>query len=72
MASSKTPFSVRATDMIHRGTVLGLVGICVIGLGSISFNLYANSDFAKMNKNKLSFLKEQYEQARSNPEDKKD
>ena len=65
MASSRIPFSVRLTDMIHRGTVLGLVGICVAGLGSVTFNIYANSDFAKMNKNKLAFLKEQYDQTRT-------
>jgi len=65
MASSKVPLAVRITDMVHRGTVLGLVGICVVGIGSITFNIYANSDFAKMNKNKLAFLKEQYDQART-------
>ena len=64
MASSKTPLGVRLTDMVHRGTVLGLVGICVVGIGSITFNIYANSDYARMNKNKLAFLKEQYDQAR--------
>lgn len=64
MASSKAPLGVRITDMVHRGTVLGLVGICVVGIGSIAFNIYANSDYARMNKNKLAFLKEQYDQAR--------
>lgn len=64
MASPKVPLGVRITDMVHRGTVLGLVGICVVGIGSITFNIYANSDYARMNKNKLSFLKEQYDQAR--------
>lgn len=53
--SQKLPLGVRITDIIHRSTVLGLVGICVVGLGSVSFNLYANSDFARMNSQKLKF-----------------
>ncbi|EGV61810.1 hypothetical protein PSN45_000497 [Yamadazyma tenuis] len=57
--SQQLPFRVRATDIIHRSTVLGLVGICVVGLGSISFNIYMNSDYAKMNRNKLKFDPEQ-------------
>lgn len=68
MLASKLPFSVRATDLLHRATVLGLFGICVVGLGSISFNIYANSDFAKMNKNKLTFSKSEYENARQKEE----
>lgn len=62
---SKLPLSVRITDVIHRAAVLGLVGIAVVGTGSIFFNIYANSDFAKMNKNKLKFHREEYEQARA-------
>lgn len=62
---SKLPLSVRVTDVIHRATVLGLVGISVIGTGSIFFNIWANSDYAKMNKNKLKFNKDDYEQARA-------
>ncbi|SGZ47631.1 CIC11C00000000970 [Sungouiella intermedia] len=62
---SKLPLSVRVTDVVHRATVLGLVGIAVVGTGSIFFNIYANSDFAKMNKNKLKFHREEYEQARA-------
>lgn len=68
---AKIPLSVRVTDMVHRTTVLALVGISVVGLGSATFNIYANSDFAKMNKNKLSFLKEQYDQARNAAEEEK-
>lgn len=57
--SQQLPFKVRATDVIHRTTVLGLVGICVVGLGSVGFNLFMNSDFAKMNKEKLKFEPEE-------------
>lgn len=64
MASSKIPLSVRITDAVHRTTVLGLVGICIVGIGSITYNVYRNSDFAKMNENKLTFNKEQYHEAR--------
>lgn len=53
--SSQLPLRVRVTDIIHRTTVLGLVGICVVGTGSMIFNVYMNSDYAKMNKNKLKF-----------------
>ncbi|KAK6198736.1 uncharacterized protein RJT21DRAFT_122355 [Scheffersomyces amazonensis] len=63
--SDKLPFSVRATDVIHRVSVLGLVGICVVGIGSITFNVYANSDFAPWNKDKLKFNKEEYHKART-------
>lgn len=61
---AKLPLSVRITDVVHRATVLGLVGICVVGTGSILFNVWANSDYAKMNKNKLKFHREEYDQAR--------
>lgn len=53
--STQLPLKVRVTDIIHRTTVLGLVGICVVGTGSMLFNVYMNSDFAKMNQNKLKF-----------------
>ena len=36
MANNQLPFHVRATDAVHRLTVLGLVGICVVGGGSIA------------------------------------
>ncbi|ODV81407.1 uncharacterized protein CANTADRAFT_107199 [Suhomyces tanzawaensis NRRL Y-17324] len=61
--ADKLPFSVRATDVVHRVTVLGLVGICVVGIGSITFNIWANSDYG-LNKNKLTFQKADYEEAR--------
>lgn len=66
---AKLPLSVRITDVIHRTTVLSLVGICVVGIGSISFNIYANSDFGKMNKDKLKFDVKQYEDARKENKD---
>lgn len=62
--SSRIPFSVRATDVVHRLSVLGLVGICVGGTGAIFYNVWANSDYAKMNQGKLTFDKSQYEEAR--------
>lgn len=61
---SRLPFYVRATDVVHRATVLTLLGITVAGLGSIGFNVYANSDYAKMNRQKLTFSEEQYDDAR--------
>lgn len=61
---AKTPFSVRATDIVHRATVLGLIGICVVGTGSIAFNVWANSEYSPMNKKKASFLTDQYDEAR--------
>jgi hypothetical protein len=66
--SSKLPFHVRATDVVHRVTVLGLVGICVVGVGSISFNLWANSDYSPFNKKKLTFQKDQYDELRTKDE----
>ena len=51
-------------DMVHRSAVLGLVGISILGLGGIGINLYSNSDYSKMNRNKLTFQREQYEEAR--------
>lgn len=62
---SKLPLSVRITDVIHRAAVLGLVGVSVVGTGSIFFNIWANSDWAKMNKDKLKFHREEYDQARA-------
>ncbi|OBA21095.1 hypothetical protein METBIDRAFT_41658 [Metschnikowia bicuspidata var. bicuspidata NRRL YB-4993] len=67
---AKLPLSVRITDMVHRTAVLSLFGIAVVGTGSIFFNIYANSDFARMNQNKLRFNKEDYEQARASEETK--
>ncbi|CUM67417.1 uncharacterized protein PRCAT00005111001 [Priceomyces carsonii] len=58
--ASKLPWSVRATDAVHRITVLGLVGICAVGIWGIGFNVWANSDFSKMNKKKLTFEEKQY------------
>ncbi|KAG2735731.1 hypothetical protein G9P44_001945 [Scheffersomyces stipitis] len=68
--SDKLPFSVRATDVVHRMTVLGLVGICVVGGGGILFNVWANSDYAPWNKKKLAFHKEQYHDVRPETEEK--
>lgn len=62
---SKLPLGVRITDAVHRAAVLGLVGISVVGTGSIFFNIWANSDFARMNKNKLKFNKADYEETRA-------
>ncbi|RCK60703.1 hypothetical protein Cantr_08218 [Candida viswanathii] len=59
MSKNQLPFHVRATDVVHRLTVLGLVGICVVGTGSIAFNIWANSDYAPWNKKKLKFEQEQ-------------
>lgn len=66
MANQGLPFKVRATDIIHRSTVLGLVGICVAGLGAISYNLYSNSDYAKMNQSKLKFEPESKDSDKQN------
>lgn len=65
---AKLPLSVRLTDLVHRTAVLTLFGISVVGTGSIFFNIWANSDFAKMNKNKLRYNKEEPEQAQSSDE----
>ncbi|RLV96283.1 Chromatin structure-remodeling complex subunit RSC9 [Spathaspora sp. JA1] len=65
---NQLPFHVRATDAIHRVTVLGIVTFCVVGTGSILFNIYANSDYAPWNKNKLKFEKEEYHEARPEAE----
>lgn len=62
--SPKVPLGVRFMDMVHRSAVLGLVGISILGLGGIGINLYSNSDYSKMNRNKLTFQREQYEEAR--------
>ncbi|KAI5960385.1 uncharacterized protein KGF55_004677 [Candida pseudojiufengensis] len=62
---NQLPAHVRATDAIHRLTVLGLVGFCVIGGGSILFNIWANSDYSPFNKNKLKFDQEQYHEVRN-------
>ncbi|CAH2355935.1 cytochrome c oxidase assembly protein Cox14p [[Candida] railenensis] len=56
---SKIPFSVRATDVVHRLTVLGLLGFSLAVSGSVGYNVYMNSDYAQMNKNKLKFDKEE-------------
>lgn len=61
---NKLPFAARATDAVHRVAVLSIVGFCVVGLGSCAFNIWANSDYAPWNKDKLKFDKVQYEEAR--------
>ncbi|KAK8438981.1 hypothetical protein CJI97_004882 [Candidozyma auris] len=63
---SKLPLSVRVTDAVHRVFVLGLFGITAVGTGSILFNIYANSDFGGMNKNKLKFSREEFDEKRAN------
>ncbi|KAI5953418.1 hypothetical protein KGF54_002790 [Candida jiufengensis] len=65
---NQLPVHVRATDAIHRLTVLGLVGFCVIGGGSIIFNVWANSDYSPWNKKKLKFEQEQYYETRADEE----
>jgi hypothetical protein len=67
--SGRLPWSVRATDVVHRLTVYGLVGICFAGLGSIGYNLWSNSDYSKANKQKLTFEKAQYTEQRNNKEE---
>lgn len=62
---SRLPFSVRATDAVHRIFVLGLFGITAVGTGSILFNVYANSDFSGMNKNKLKFDRQEFDEKRA-------
>lgn len=62
--SNRLPASVRATDAIHRLTVLGLVGVCVFGTAGIAFNIYANSEYASWNKNKELFDKQEYLKSR--------
>ncbi|CAK9438478.1 uncharacterized protein LODBEIA_P27020 [Lodderomyces beijingensis] len=64
MAGNQLPRHVRVTDAVHRLAVLGLVGFCVVGTGSIVFNVWANSDYAPWNKEKLKFEQEQYHEAR--------
>lgn len=61
MNTQRLPLRVRVTDIIHRSAVLGLVGLSVVGIGSVAFNVYANSDFAKMNSQKLKFEKPEEE-----------
>lgn len=61
----KLPLSVTIADILHRTTVYGIIGFCLVGTGSIAFNVYMNSDFAKMNREKLKFDKAEYEKARS-------
>ncbi|EMG47855.1 hypothetical protein G210_1687 [Candida maltosa Xu316] len=68
MSKNQLPFHVRATDAVHRLTILGLVGICVVGGGSIIFNIWANSDYAPWNKEKLTFQEEQYRENKKNNE----
>lgn len=68
--SEKLPLHVRTADVVHRLTVYALVGISVAGLVSIGYNLYGNSDFAKKNKQKLTFDKFEYDEQR-NAEGKK-
>lgn len=66
--SGRLPWTVRATDVVHRLTVYSLVGICFAGLGSITYNLWSNSDFSKKNQQKLTFEKAQYEEQRNKEE----
>ncbi|PVH13463.1 prefoldin, alpha subunit [Candidozyma duobushaemuli] len=68
---SKLPLSVRVTDTVHRVFVMGLFGITAVGTGSILFNIYANSDFGGMNKNKLKFNREEFDESRSQATDDK-
>ncbi|CAI5757805.1 unnamed protein product [Candida verbasci] len=65
---NQLPLHVRATDVVHRLTVLGLVGICVIGGGGIAFNIWANSDWSPFNKKKLAFDENQYHEQRKGEE----
>lgn len=62
---AKLPLAVRATDTVHRLVVLGLVGISLVGTGGILFNIYANSEYSMLNKNKLKFDKAEYEEDRA-------
>lgn len=62
---SKIPFSVRATDIVHRLTVLSLVGFSAAVTGSVGYNVYMNSDYAAHNKNKLKFNKQEAEEQRA-------
>ncbi|KAG7196175.1 uncharacterized protein KQ657_000187 [Scheffersomyces spartinae] len=50
-------------------TVLSLFGIFVGTIGAIGYNMYVNSDFAKMNDNKLTFLKSDYDKLRAQHEE---
>lgn len=58
MSSNRLPFSVRATDVVHRSFVLGLVGVSLLGLASITANIWKNSDYSSYNKNKSTFVTE--------------
>lgn len=62
----KLPLSVTIADVLHRATIYGIVTFCIVGTGSAVFNVYMNSDFAKMNKGKLRFDKAEYDKAREN------
>lgn len=62
---AKLPLSVTIADIIHRTTVYGIIGFCLVGTGSIAFNIYMNSDFAKMNRDKLKFDRAEYDRARA-------
>ncbi|WLF77965.1 hypothetical protein PVL30_001688 [Lodderomyces elongisporus] len=72
MPGNQLPFHVRATDVVHRLFVLGLVGFCVVGTGGAIFNVWANSDYAPWNKEKLKFEQEQYHQARLQEQQQKE
>ncbi|CAK7891870.1 hypothetical protein CAAN1_19S00452 [[Candida] anglica] len=62
---AQTPISVRATDVVHRLTVLGLLGFSAVVAGSVCYNVYMNSDYATMNRNKLKFNKSEADEHRA-------
>ncbi|KAL7664692.1 hypothetical protein ABC855_g1947 [[Candida] zeylanoides] len=59
---SKIPLHVRATDIFHRLTVLSLVGFSAAVIASAGYNVYMNSDYAAMNRDKLRFNKKEAEE----------
>ena len=65
---TKLPFSVTLADAIHRTTIYGILGFCLVGTGSIAFNVYMNSDFARINRNKLKFDQAEYDRANTTEE----
>lgn len=65
---AKLPLAVRATDTVHRLFVLGLMGITLAGTGGILFNVYANSNYSHLNKDKATFDRQQYDELREKKE----
>mgnify|MGYP004709993089 FL=1 len=59
---NRLPASVRATDVIHRLSVLGLLGFSAFVTYGIGYNIYMNSDTA--NEGKLRFNKSEVEETR--------